>query len=191
MVVYDEGPWWRTASPPLTGAVMSTKMPPMSSDDQSDAIGPMTCMDHGTFADSQGVLMCWIEGQVNNQFMSLLNDTQAREDHILDFLETALDDPRVRSPGPSQVVAHNWADQPFVRGAYTGFFQPGVQSQRALWESYLGGSGLGEKTPSLPNLFVAGSDWWPGFGNGYIEGAVRHGEAVASEIASREAQKLT
>lgn len=171
--MYDEGPWWRDGqnTVPLTGAIMSTKMPNVAQNE--DAVGPLTCMDHGVYSDNVGVLMCWIEGEVNNQFYATL-DTEAQKEYILNYVSESFDDPRVTTPGPSQVIEHNWADQPYVKGAYTGFFSPGAQSSPASWSAYLGGDGgLGEKAPALPNLFVAGADWWPGFGNGYIEGAVR------------------
>ena len=47
MLIYDEGPWWRDGANtfPLTGAVMATKMPGVADDE--DAVGPLTCMDHG------------------------------------------------------------------------------------------------------------------------------------------------
>ena len=35
-------------------------------------------MDHGVYSDSVGVLMCWMEGEVNYRFYSTL-DTDARK----------------------------------------------------------------------------------------------------------------
>ena len=42
MLVYDEGPWWRDGqnTVPLTGAIMSTKMPNVKQNE--DAVGPLT-----------------------------------------------------------------------------------------------------------------------------------------------------
>lgn len=69
----------------------------------------------------------------------------------------------------------NWPDDPYARGAYTGFFPPGVQSQSAFWEAYT-------RTEKVEGLHIAGSDYYAGMGNGYMEGAVRSGEAAAKRI---------
>ena len=75
-------------------------------------------------------------------------------------------------------VCVNWPDDPYARGAYTGYFPPGVQSQPPFWEAYL-------RAEKMAGVFVAGADWYAGMGNGYMEGAVRSGEAVANTIISR------
>ena len=58
------------------------------------------------------------------------------------------------------------------------FFPPGVQSEPAFWDAY----GRAEKAA---NLWLAGADYQLGYGNGYMEGAVRSGQDVARQIAAR------
>ena len=79
---------------------------------------------------------------------------------MLGFLEAAFNDTRASRPA-KHVVAHNWADQPYARGAYTGFFSPGVQSQPELWQTFAAlqsapGGGW------APHVWVAGSDYQRG-----------------------------
>jgi len=175
--------WWRQRG--LSGAIMSSRMP--TDNVSSFTEGCYTCMDHSSFADTPGAggglggaLMCWIEGETNNLFLSRLNTSQQLQ-HVLRFLQVSLgNDPRALSP--TSKMAFNWADEQHIRGAYTGYFAPGVQSQPPFWAAYASA----EKLPNLPNLWLAGADWYTGLGNGYIEGAVRHGEQVAAQIQSRE-----
>ena len=84
------------------------------------------------------------------------------------------------APHPHQTILldYNRASQPFVRGAYTGYFSPGVQSQPSFWDAYL-------QVEKLPGVWLAGADYQPGFGNGYMEGAVRSGQFAAAQIAKR------
>ena len=114
--------------------------------------------------------MCWLEGKTNLAFFSRPNRTEALED-VLRFLESSLADPRVRSYTSHFVL--NWPDDAYARGAYTGYFSPGVQSQAAFWEAYV-------RAEKADGLHVAGADYFAGIGNGYMEGAVRSGEAAAT-----------
>ena len=41
------------------------------------------------------------------------------------------------------------------------------------------------KMEKLPGVFLAGADYHAGFGNGYIEGAIRAGQAAAELAAKR------
>lgn len=182
-VVYSQ-PWWRKLTPPHSGAIYATKLPPAFG-----SVGVYSCQDHRPFSASRGVLMCWIEGDVNINFYAALTEAEQRE-QILDMLRISFrNDSRVDAP--LAVQAFNWADQPHIRGAYTGYFTPGVQTQAPFWRAYTGAAGAGQapgnRGPLYPDMWVAGADWYPGFGNGYMEGAVRHGEAVAEHIIGRMA----
>jgi monoamine oxidase len=143
----------------------------------SDGTPYSACMDHSAYTSSHGsaALMCWIEGSTNLRYFGMENRTAAREE-VLAFLEASLGDKRVRTYTSSAVL--NWSDDAFARGAYTGYFAPGVQSQPAFWEAYA-------RSEKARGLFVAGSDYYTGLGNGYMDGAVRSGEAAAREIVKR------
>lgn len=158
---YDE-PWWRDEG--KSANVMSTS-------------GYSACMDHSSKDASHGsaALMCWLEGQANLHFFGIANRTQALEE-VLAFLEASLGDPRVRSYRSH--VCLDWPQDPYARGAYTGFFTPGVQSQPAFWKAYA-------NAEKVEGLFVAGADYMTGLGNGYMEGAVRSGQAAAETILGR------
>ena len=67
--------------------------------------------------------------------------------------------------------------QYFIKKVHdTGFFPPGVQSQPHFWRAF-------STAEMLPGLLLAGADYYPGIGNGYMEGAVRSGEAAACAVA--------
>merc|ERR1712217_415315 len=100
---------------------------------------------------------------------------------MLQFLRLSFNDSRAVTFKPS-FYAHNWADQPFARGAYTGFFATGVQSVPEYWAAY-------RNIEKLPNVLLAGSDYHTGFGNGYIEGAIRDGQRAAAFVNARLRQR--
>ena len=134
--------------------------------------------------------MCWIEGNVNIHFFNLLNDNEQKE-MILNFINTSFKSNIEDNHLKSNLIHHepllfqrfNWADQNHIYGAYTGFFIPGVQHIAEMWRCVA--DNFGEKLPNMPNLWFAGADYWTGIGNGYMEGAVRHGIQVADEIIKR------
>eukprot|EP00929_Paragymnodinium_shiwhaense_P083690 TRINITY_DN44692_c0_g1_i2.p1 TRINITY_DN44692_c0_g1~~TRINITY_DN44692_c0_g1_i2.p1 ORF type:complete len:512 (-),score=89.74 TRINITY_DN44692_c0_g1_i2:3-1538(-) len=161
-LAYDKN-WWKDLG--SNGQVLSTLPTPLG--DLFDA-----CQDHSPFSHVRPVLMCWIEGETNLRFMQL--SPQEQEEHVVQFLAAGLN--TSAALGPRQVTAFNWADVPYARGAYTGYFAPGCQSQPEMWAAYTDDEWI------KPGLWIAGSDWHPGFGNGYMEGAVRSGEAAAARI---------
>ena len=208
-VAYDT-PWWREAK--LSGAVMASSWARQGRRAAAAVIGPGAelqqlqgggspswgdhfdqCMEHSPFDGTTGsgggtrhyALMCWVEGESNQHFYSALGSAAEQRAHVLGFLEAAFNDTRA-SRLAKHVVAHNWADQPYARGAYTGFFSPGVQSQPELWQTFAAlqsapGGGW------APHVWVAGSEYQVGFGNGYIEGAIRGGYAAATAVAAAHA----
>jgi len=160
---FYSAPWWRAAG--KSANVMSTT-------------GYTACMDHSAYdADSgSAALMCWLEGATNLGFFGRENRTAATEE-VLAFLQASLDnDPRVHEY--TSTVCLDWPEDVYARGAYTGFFTPGVQSQPTFWDAF-------RRTEKAPGLFVAGADYYAGVGNGYMEGAVRSGEAAAKTIIGR------
>tara|TARA_B110001452_G_scaffold229108_1_gene204836 strand:+ start:2197 stop:3801 length:1605 start_codon:yes stop_codon:yes gene_type:complete len=159
--------WWRAEG--LSANVLATD-------------GYTACMDHSAYDATNGgaALMCWLEGATNLAFFDAPNATKVRED-VLTFLQTSLNgDKRVRAY--TSHVALNWPDDKFARGAYTGFFTPGVQSQPHFWGAFA-------RSEKMPGLFVAGADYYAGLGNGYMEGAVRSGEAAAATCVQRMAMR--
>mmetsp|Transcript_42532 Transcript_42532/g.95474 ORF Transcript_42532/g.95474 Transcript_42532/m.95474 type:complete len:555 (+) Transcript_42532:39-1703(+) len=173
--VYKEGPWWRDLG--FQGEILATKLPEDLSLPAPDADLPMfvQCMDHSPFSQQIGVIVCFVEGRQNLHFMQLSSEEQ--QAHFLKFLAMSFNSTKAITLRPS-IVAHNWADQPFARGAYTGFFVPGVMSIPAFWTAY-------QEMEKIPNVFLAGSDYHIGFGNGYIEGAIRDGQRAARRVAER------
>ena len=187
-VQYDSA-WWREAG--LSGSVISSAFSSESS--PSDPLGWGnahfdSCQEHSPYDGtvhagrntSHFALMCWIEGETNLRFYARLGEQQRRE-AVLSYLEQSFNDTRARTLA-RRVVSHNWADQQYARGAYTGYFVPGVQSQPEYWDAFavLSRARVGGLAPAV---WVAGSDYQLGFGNGYIEGAIRSAYTVADTIA--------
>jgi len=178
--VYSQGPWWRELG--LQGDILSTALPRELSLPEPDASEPMfvQCMDHSPFSRRLGVIVCFLEGRQNMHLTSLPKDQQRAL--LLSFLRKSFNDSRAETLQPT-IIAHNWADQPFARGAYTGFFPPGVMSVPAFWEAY-------REMEKIPNVFLAGSDYHVGFGNGYIEGAIRSGQHAAERVHMRLMEQM-
>ncbi|CAE7329156.1 MAOA [Symbiodinium natans] len=173
--VYKEGPWWRELG--LQGEILSTSLPPKLSLPAPDTDLPLfvQCMDHSPYSRRLGVIVCFVEGRQNLHFLQMSQNEQ--QERFLEFLAMSFNSSKAKTLRPS-FVTHNWADQPFARGAYTGFFTPGVMSVPAFWTAF-------QNMEKLPNVFLAGSDYHIGFGNGYIEGALRDGEGAAHRAAER------
>eukprot|EP00931_Biecheleriopsis_adriatica_P104865 TRINITY_DN79482_c0_g1_i1.p1 TRINITY_DN79482_c0_g1~~TRINITY_DN79482_c0_g1_i1.p1 ORF type:complete len:592 (+),score=59.40 TRINITY_DN79482_c0_g1_i1:3-1778(+) len=167
-----ERPWWRDSN--FSGLIMSSKT--TNDGDSFDC-----CQEHSPFASTKAALMCWIEGEANLRFLSSL-DEKERLQHVMDFLHESFNVSEARVLKPD-VVAYNWADNPWARGAYTGYFAPGVQSQPELWQAYKDGEWM-------EGLFIAGADWIPGYGNGYMEGAVRSGQTAARAVMASMSPRI-
>eukprot|EP00928_Gymnodinium_smaydae_P005700 TRINITY_DN11952_c0_g1_i1.p1 TRINITY_DN11952_c0_g1~~TRINITY_DN11952_c0_g1_i1.p1 ORF type:complete len:605 (-),score=87.61 TRINITY_DN11952_c0_g1_i1:78-1892(-) len=178
--VYKQGPWWRALG--YQGDILATKLPADLSLEGVDSEIPLfvQCVDHSPFSSRLGVLACFLEGRQNLYFTQLPRERQ--ETIFLRFLRLSFNDARAETYKP-KFVSHNWADQPFARGAYSNFFTTGVMSVPEFWEAY-------RQKEKLPNVFVAGSDYHAGYGNGYIEGAIRDGQLAADRAAEKLQRKL-
>jgi monoamine oxidase len=75
-----------------------------------------------------------------------------------------------RASDPAEFVERDWMAEEFTRGCYGAHFTPGV------WTSY--GHALREP---VGRIHWAGAECSPVW-NGYMEGAVRSGEATAAEV---------
>ncbi|CAE8634792.1 unnamed protein product [Polarella glacialis] len=173
--VYRQGPWWRELG--LQGDILATALPKEFSLPEPDSEMPLfvQCLDHSPFSQRLGVIVCFMEGRQNLHFMSLA--AQEQQSLLTAFLKRSFNDSRAETFQPS-FVALNWADQPYARGAYTGFFPPGVLSIPEYWEAF-------REMEKAPNVFLAGADYHRGFGNGYIEGAIRDGLLAAERAHAR------
>jgi monoamine oxidase len=74
---------------------------------------------------------------------------------------------------PTELIEHNWSEEPWTRGCYAGYMPPGV------WSDF--GSAL--RAP-IGRIHWAGTETSEVFA-GYMDGAVRSGERAASEVAAR------
>ncbi len=76
-----------------------------------------------------------------------------------------------RAAAPVEYLERDWMAEEFTRGCYGAHFAPGV------WTAY----GEALRTP-VGRIHWAGAECAPEW-NGYLEGAVRSGEAVAAEVS--------
>ncbi|HEY7932468.1 MAG TPA: FAD-dependent oxidoreductase, partial [Solirubrobacteraceae bacterium] len=83
-----------------------------------------------------------------------------------------------RAASPTDYIEKSWAEEPFTRGCYGGYFPPGV------WTTL--GSGL--RTP-CGRIHWAGTETaevW----NGYMDGAISSGERAAKEVIAAGVEVL-
>jgi len=177
--VYKKGPWWRNLG--LAGDILVTSLPRNLSVPGTDEPLFYSCFDHSPFSREFGIIACFIEGRQNLYFMTLPDSE--RQSIMRTFLRLSFSD--VLGESPIDIVepdffvpVHNWADQPYARGAYTSYFPPGVMSVPEYWAAY-------RQVEKLPNVFLAGADYYIGFGNGWIEGAILSGQEAANLAHSR------
>eukprot|EP00536_Pseudo-nitzschia_multiseries_P003908 jgi/Psemu1/253055/estExt_Genewise1Plus.C_620083 len=195
------GPWWRKHG--LQGDVLacgglpdelSINFPTMGSNVDENSIDEKSqsqtdraplfpyCFDVSPRSGTYGALCCFVEGASHRHFRGLPSEVQERL--MSDYLELSFrpwvqdfdgEEPWI----PDDFLLADWGpDAPYVGGAYTGYFPPGVLSQPSYWHAY-------RNVEKSPNLFWAGADYHAGFGNGYIEGAVRSGQQAADLIRKR------
>jgi monoamine oxidase len=75
-----------------------------------------------------------------------------------------------RAAHPTNLIEHNWSQEPWTRGCYEGYLPPGV------WTDY----GAALRAP-IGRIHWAGTETSEVF-MGYMDGAVRSGERAASEV---------
>ena len=80
-------------------------------------------------------------------------------------------------------MEHNWADQPFTRGAYASYFPPGVLS--GFWPTWREIIEEHNASAAMRRLWIAGADY-AGNGMGYIDGAIKSARAAAERIIASE-----
>jgi monoamine oxidase len=77
-----------------------------------------------------------------------------------------------RAARPTELIEHNWSEEPWTRGCYAGYMPTGV------WSDY----GRALRAP-IGRLHWAGTETSEVFA-GYMDGAVRSGERAAAEVSS-------
>lgn len=112
-----------------------------------------------------GVLLGFIEGEDARHWVRL-----SAEDRRSSFLDCLVRYFGAAAADPVDYVERNWMAEEFTRGCYGAHFAPGV------WTSY--GHAL---RPPVGRIHWAGAEYAARW-NGYMEGAVRSGEAVAAEM---------
>ena len=123
--------------------------------------------DNSPPSGTPGVLMGFIEGAEARRWMRASVD-ERREAVVACFVRYF----GPRAADPLEYLERDWNAEEFTRGCYGAHFTPGV------WTSY--GEALREP---VGRVHWAGTDYARDW-NGYMEGAVRSGEAAAASIAA-------
>ena len=131
-------------------------------------VGPVkVTFDNSPPSRTPGVLMGFLEG-VEARAAARLPEEQRRK-LVLDCFVRYFGP---RAATPARYVERDWMAEEFTRGCYGAHFTTGV------WTSY----GHAWREP-VGRIHWAGAECSPEW-NGYMEGAVRSGEAVADEVLS-------
>ncbi len=150
MAVYED-PFWREQG--LSGQGLSDRGPVRVTFDNSPPDG------------RPGVLLGFLEGE-QARWLGRVGEAERRA-AVLDCFA------RLYGPGaasPQDYFEQAWAEEPFSRGCYVGFFGPGV------WTSY----GPALRAP-IGALHWAGAETavrW----NGYMDGAIESGHSAAAAV---------
>merc|ERR1711948_79393 len=84
-------------------------------------------------------------------------------------------------PEPSSVLGQAWAEEPYIMGAYSSWWPPGVLSfAKEQWKTIPGG-----------RVFFAGTEW-SAVGAGYMNGAIHNGRAhgdLVTKLLQQERQQ--
>jgi monoamine oxidase len=136
----------------------------------SDAGPVKVTFDTSPPSGKPGVMMGFIEGKEARVWAR--RSTAERREAVVGCFVRYFGPAAAR---PEQYVERDWMAEEFTRGCYGAHFAPGV------WTSY----GEAWRAPA-GRLHWAGAECAPQW-NGYMEGAVRSGEAAADAIAAEEA----
>ena len=129
--------------------------------------GPVkVTFDNSPPSGKPGVLMGFIEGK-EARVWARRSEADRREAVLGSFARYF----GAAAASPGQYVERDWMAQEYTRGCYGAHFTPGV------WTSY----GEAWRAP-VGRIHWAGAEYAPQW-NGYMEGAVRSGEAAADAVA--------
>jgi monoamine oxidase len=130
--------------------------------------GPVkVTFDNSPPSGTPGVLMGFLEGQEARRW-ARRSQAERREAVIGCFVRYF----GQAAAQPEQYFERDWMAEEFTRGCYGAHFAPGV------WTSY----GEAWRAP-VGRVYWAGAECAPVW-NGYMEGAVRSGEAAAEQVAA-------
>ena len=133
----------------------------------SDAGPVKVTFDNSPPSGRPGVLMGFIEGK-EARILARRSEAE-RRDAVIGCFVRYFGQAAAR---PGQYVERDWMAEEFTRGCYGAHFAPGV------WTSY----GEAWRAPA-GRIHWAGAECSPRW-NGYMEGAVRSGEAAAESVSS-------
>jgi monoamine oxidase len=158
MAAYEE-PFWRADG--FSGQVTSTDGPVKVVFDNTPSTGGV------------GVLLGFLEGAQARRLGRAAVET--RRDAVVGCFARFFGP---RAERPIEYVERSWAEEPYTRGCYAGYFPPGV------WTSL--GFGLRK---ACGRIYWAGTETaeiW----NGYMDGAISSGERAAREVLGAGVQTL-
>ena len=115
----------------------------------------------------RGILLCFLEGPAAREWSG--RDAAERRQAVVDCLVGYFGP---RAAEPVEYLERDWSTEELTRGCYGAHFTPGT------WTGF--GSALREP---VGRVHWAGTECSPVW-NGYMEGAVRSGEATATEVHS-------
>jgi monoamine oxidase len=131
-------------------------------------VGPVkVTFDNSPPSGTPGVLLGFLEGK-EARMWARRSEAERRQAVIGCFVRYFGE----AAARPPQYVERDWMAEQFTRGCYGAHFAPGV------WTSY----GEAWRAP-VGRIHWAGSEYAPEW-NGYMEGAVRSGEATAAAVAA-------
>ena len=99
-----------------------------------------------------------------------------RRAHVLAFLGSSFND--TAAAAALSIVEHNWADEPYSRGATT-FFPPGAID--SFWPAWSRLADERNGSSAMGRLWIAGADY-DAQALGRIDGAIGSGQDVAHRI---------
>jgi monoamine oxidase len=134
----------------------------------SDSGAIKVVVDNSPPPGTPGILVAFIEGEGARNLAPL--PKEQRKAGVLKELGAYFGDLGSQAPNPWYHLEKNWGDDPFARGAYSGYWTQG------LWTTY--GPVWRE---SIDSLHWAGTETSPKW-NGKMEGAVQSGLSVAAEV---------
>jgi len=161
MLVYEKGPFWQDLG--WSGTVFASR----TLHDGSPLLS--NCMDNTPAAGKPGVLLCFLEGDTSIEMM-YEKSHQERFEYIASWLNESFGEEALNA---DFMLDYNWAEQPFIGGAYSSYFPTGVWRQM--------GSALREP---FGRLYWAGADYAEE-GFGYINGAIESASRAVNQIISR------
>jgi monoamine oxidase len=190
--IYNRGPWWRDFG--LQGDILSSGLPEelsveidSSGREGKDSLPIFSyCYDISTYSRKYGVLCCFVEGAAYDKFQRM--NMEGRRKITGEFLRLSFEkfingtdttEPNRPLWEPDDFACFEWGPQTtYIGGAYTSYFPPRILSRLGNWQGY-------KQIEKATNVFWAGADYYAGFGNGYMEGAIRGGQRSADLISER------